>query len=180
MTIAGYRPNTTDDVDDRGTPPDTFKELSEVFGPFNLDVAANLANKKCDAFFGVSENGLVQSWSQGWSQGRSAAVWCNPPYSDIRPWVEKAWREYRACRSVTMLLPAVRQEQPYWQELVEPFRDRCGSPLRSMFLRGRRSFVGPDGVLMKTPPFGVVALDWRKDREDMGPKLAMPGSEERR
>ena len=159
MTIAGYRPApVTPEGNDRATPPETFEELSALFGPFTLDVAASRANAKCSRYYGVKDNGLAQSWA-------NYAVWCNPPYDDIRAWVEKAWREYSACRSVTMLLPATRQEQPWWQDLVEPFRDMCGSPLRSRFLKGRRAFISPGGIVMKQPPFGVVALDWRKDRE---------------
>ncbi|HBR0852344.1 TPA: adenine methyltransferase, partial [Klebsiella pneumoniae] len=35
------------------------------------------------------------------------AIWCNPPYSDIGPWVEKAAEQSRAqSQAVVMLLPA--------------------------------------------------------------------------
>ncbi len=181
MTIAGYRPRNhpqqvqkngaVDDVDDRATSTETFEEISAIFGPFSVDVAASAANAKCAGFYTIKENGLACSWE-------GEAVWCNPPYSGIRPWIEKAWAEYRAFRSATFLLPGTRQEQPWWQDLVEPFRDRCGSPLRSRFLRSRRPFVSPGGVVMKQPPFGVVVLDWRKDREGewfTGPDLDVSG-----
>jgi len=182
VTIAGYKPRNhpqqvnlngaVDEVDDRGTSPETFAEVAAAFGPFTLDVAASSANAKCDRFFDLVANGLAQPWD-------GEAVWCNPPYSDIAPWVAKAWRCYFLCRSVTLLLPAVPCEQPWWQELVEPYRDQPGSPLRTVFLAGRRPFImpasqvepspqelmfpggEPSGVLMKNPPFGVVVLDWR-------------------
>lgn len=52
-------------------------------------------------------------------------VFCNPPYSLIAPWVEKAfWLMMRGeCPVITFLLTAFKTEQPWWQEYVEPYRD---------------------------------------------------------
>lgn len=90
-------------------------------------------------------------------------MWCNPPYSAIRPWVEKAWKSSPLCPVIVMLLPANRTEQTWWQELVEPFRDRPGSSLTIEFLPGRLRFikagrerVGPN----ERPPFGCCLLIW--------------------
>lgn len=62
-----------------------------------------------------------------------------------------------------MLLPANRTEQQWWQLMVEPFRDRPGSPLSTRFLPGRMRFlrrgqtaVGPN----ERPPFGCLLLIW--------------------
>jgi len=79
----------------------------------------------------------TRAFAQSWAGER---VWCNPPFSDLRPWVVKAWQESRGCPVIVMLLPANRCEQRWWQELVEPFRDRPGSPLRTTFLPGRPRF----------------------------------------
>lgn len=67
-------------------------------------------------------------------------MWCNPPYSNCGEWVEKAWAEQEA-ELVVMLLPANRTEQKWWQEMVEPFRDRPDSPLRTEFIAGRIRFI---------------------------------------
>ncbi len=94
------------------------------------------------------------------------SIWCNPPYSDIRPWVEKAWAEWPYAELIVMLLPANRTEQGWWQELVEPVRDQLGyEDLRTEFLAGRLRFVAPgaDGVgPNERPPFGCVLLIWEK------------------
>lgn len=94
-------------------------------------------------------------------------VWCNPPYSDIRAWVRKAWSEWELPESapelIVMLLPANRVEQKWWQEHVEPYRDRPGSPLRVEFLPGRMRFIRPDwtpGPKGDRPPFGCCLLIW--------------------
>lgn len=144
-----------DAVDDRATTLETFEPLHERF-QFTVDAAANAINAKLPRFFSFEDDGLAQSWA-------GESVWCNPPYSNIYPWIEKAWSEYEACRSIVLLLPANRTEQGWWQDGVEPYRDRPGSPLHVEFLRGRLRFiaqgrteVGPN----ERPPFGCCLLIW--------------------
>lgn len=171
MTLAGFRasnhPQQTakrgavDDVDDRGTDPEFFAKLSERFGGFTLDVAAAEHNAKAPNYYTREDDGLGQKW---WGR-----VWCNPPYSDCGAWVRKAWSEWEraqevgGARLIAMLLPANRVEQAWWQDLVEPYRDRPGSPLRVEFLRGRMRFDRPDwtpGPKGDRPPFGCCLLIW--------------------
>ncbi len=118
-----------DEVDDRGTDPKYFYPWNERFGPFTLDVAASAENTKVARFFTRDDDGLVQSWA-------GERVWCNPPYSDIFRWVEKAWFEHLGTRGIVMLLPANRTEQRWWQQLIEPFRDRGGAACRWSSCRG--------------------------------------------
>lgn len=102
---------------------------------------------------GVAPDGLAVSWD-------GEVVWCNGPFSNIRPWVEKAWSS-RAI--VDMLWPANRTEQPWWQELVETYRDRHGGVLRTRFLAGRQRFgnpLNPNAVDVDSPEFGCVRLTW--------------------
>jgi len=146
-----------DQVDDRGTDPEFFAELAALFGGFTLDVAAAAHNAKCEAFYSIEDDGLTQPWS-----GR---VWCNPPYSNLAGWVRKAWSEWGRgeCERIVMLLPANRCEQGWWQDHVEPERDREGSPLRTAFLRGRLRFIKAGATEIKPnerPPFGCVLLIW--------------------
>jgi phage N-6-adenine-methyltransferase len=147
----------TDEGDDRGTDPALFAALNERFG-FTLDVAASHENAKCARYYTRDDDGLARPW------GRER-VWCNPPYSQIRPWIQKAWNERYMMlvpELVVMLLPANRTEQSWWQELVEPHRDR-GGPLRVEFLPGRPRFVQRPGLTAAKgdrPPFGCCLLIW--------------------
>lgn len=137
---------------DRGTDPAVFAALNERF-QFTIDVAASAANTKCERFYSIEDNGLEQSWA-------GERVWCNPPYSDIRPWVRKALTS--DADLIVMLLPANRTEQGWWQDLVEPFRDKPGC-LRVEFLRGRMRFIAPGAQLIgpnERPPFGCCLLIW--------------------
>ena len=97
------------------------------------------------------------------SHGGGESVWCNPPYSAIRPWVLKAWAEHDVAHSIVMLLPANRTEQGWWQELVEPHRDRPGPPLTVGLLAGRLRFIKPGQTVIRPnerPPFVCCLLRW--------------------
>jgi phage N-6-adenine-methyltransferase len=150
-----------DEVDDRGTEPEFVRGLEARFGePFTLDVAAAAHNAKAPRYFTRADDGLVQSWA-------GERVWCNPPYSDLYAWVAKAWSEWEGTRGIVMLLPANRVEQRWWQELVEPIRDRAGSVLRVEFLSGRMRFIRPTAVIGPKgdrPPFGCALLIWEPPR----------------
>lgn len=164
--------------DTRDTPPDLFAELTALYGrPFILDVCANHQNTKVpDCYYTLgglaaggaivrpSVDGLTGPWSPHW--------FCNPPFSAIGDWVEKAWS---SARPGLMVIPNTREEQPFWQELIEPYRDGrrksaaryTGCELTTHYLAKRRRFL-EDGrpILQKdgklgAPRFGVVALIWR-------------------
>lgn len=166
MTLLGFnitnhpqqvqKRGASDTVDERITPAKVFDPLQSEFG-FTLDVAANERNAKTGRFFDLQSDGLAHQWA-------GERVWCNPPYSAIRPWVEKAWSEHRNdCSLVVMLLPANRTEQGWWQDLIEPFRDGRG-PLETRFYRSRFNFGVPGNEGAKfnsSPPFGCVLVVWR-------------------
>lgn len=144
---------TQDEADDRALPALNFATLHKRF-LFTLDVAAAPHNAKLPRYFTRAENGLAQSWA-------GERVYCNPPYSDIEPWLEKAWAEVDASL-IVMLLPANRTEQYWWQQWVEPYRDsRFG--LRVEFLPGRLRFLKPGQAAIgpnERPPFGCCLLIW--------------------
>lgn len=143
-----------DKVDDRRTPRSLFDPLNEEFG-FTLDAAASRENALCKHYFTLEDNALSRQWL--------GVVWCNPPYSNLAAWVEKAfwaiWRKEAA--TVVMLLPANRTEQAWWQDWIEMPRRRGEVEVR--FLRGRLRFDTPDHDYTKQPkgnrpPFGVVLV----------------------
>ncbi|MDZ7732222.1 MAG: DNA N-6-adenine-methyltransferase [Acidimicrobiia bacterium] len=162
---------TNPDVDDRSTTAEVFEPLDRRFGHFTVDVAAAAHNTKVAHYWTVEQDGLAQDWG-------GHRVWCNPPYSSIEPWVRKAWAERHRAELVVMLLPANRTEQRWWQDLVEPYRDRPRSPLSVEFLGGRLRFltrgqtvIGPD----ERPPFGCCLLIWRSHEPE--PDLTLFGDQ---
>jgi phage N-6-adenine-methyltransferase len=144
-------------VDDRATTAEVFEPLHERFS-FTLDVAASDANAKCARYFTIDDNGLAESWA-------GERVWCNPPFSDCAAWVNKAWLEHEGAGCIVMLLPANRTDQPWWHEMVEPYRDRPGSGLRVEFLPGRLRFLRPGQQAIgpnERPVFGCCLLIWER------------------
>lgn len=151
-------PDDVDGVDDRATHPLDFAEFEERFGPFTVDVAAAAHNTKCERYYTREQDGVAQDWT-------GERVWCNPPFSDIAPWIRKAWESWESAPRIVMLLPANRTEQSWWQLMVEPYRDRPRSPLRTEFLPGRMRFLKPGQTAVgpnQRPPFGCVLLVWSK------------------
>lgn len=113
-------------TDDWATPQDFFDELNKEFN-FNLDPCANALNHKCDRYFTVGQNGLLQDWG-----GR--IVFCNPPYGRlIGDWVKKAYEEaQKPNTTVVMLIPA-RTDTKYFHEYIYKKHE-------IRFIRGRLKF----------------------------------------
>lgn len=169
MSLIGFAPTNhpqqvgkrgaSDTVDERITPQWLFDELDAVH-QFSVDAAANASNTKCERFYDLSNSGLEQSW---WGE----RVWCNPPYSDIPAWVEKAAYEQEMGASViVMLLPANRTEQKWWQAWIEPHRDQglAWPIITTRFLAKRINFGVPGNEGAKfnsSPPFGLVVVTFR-------------------
>ncbi|MBD1228959.1 phage N-6-adenine-methyltransferase [Xenorhabdus griffiniae] len=82
------------------TPLPLFMALDIEFG-FYLDAAADAQNTLCAHYLTERDNALECDWA---SYG---AIWCNPPYSNIKPWIEKAAIEcQKQLQPIVMLIPA--------------------------------------------------------------------------
>lgn len=89
MTLPLFEPGyvqQNDAVIDRDTWATPRELASHLVGEFGctLDVAASAQNAKCERFYSACDDGLSQEWP------RKSIIWCNPPYSDVTPWVTKA------------------------------------------------------------------------------------------
>lgn len=119
------------------TPPEEFAWIEKTFGPFDMDVCAEYATRKCETYFSPGRiDGLKADWSQS---GRFA--WMNPPYSDIAPWLQKARLEAAKGVRTTCLLPA-DSSTGWWHENIEfqPLVQVYRLPKRIRFiLRGKKA-----------------------------------------
>jgi phage N-6-adenine-methyltransferase len=86
-------------ADSQSTPLAFFNRLDREF-KFTLDVAAEDAMHRCSNYFTASDDGLAQRWDT------EGSVWCNPPYSNVWPWVRKAYKESKLGTTVVMLVMA--------------------------------------------------------------------------
>lgn len=110
------------------TPKFVFDYYNKRFN-LRMDVAASDNNKLCDMWMTKDDNALNTSWSV-WGN------WCNPPYSDIMPWVKKAIKEMgRGCLTV-MLIPA--------DTSVKWFKAAFENCTECHFISGRLSFINAE------------------------------------
>ena len=95
-----------------------------------LDVASSPENKKCPL---RCDDGLTDWWTGN--------VWCNPPYSDILPWAERALES----DVLSVLLLPARTASPWFRMLVS-------NPRVSWWtFKGRVRFDPPEGIQASSP-----------------------------
>lgn len=100
----------TSNSDEWTTPQWLYEELNNEFH-FGLDPCATEENAKCENFYTISDSGLSKSW-------RGRRVFCNPPYSQIAKWVEKAYRESLKEGTVVVLLIPARTDTRYFHDYI--------------------------------------------------------------
>ncbi len=149
-----------DGIDDRETPDDLFGKYHARHA-YTVDAAAAPHNAKLPRFWTRKDDGLAQSWD-------GERVWCNPPFSRLEPWAEKAHHSH-LCEVATLLTPANRCEQPWWQKYVEPFRDgrvdvddprHCFTEFIARRVQFKVAGVAEQNSTSKNPPFGIVMITW--------------------
>ena len=115
--------------DDWRTPQKLFDDLDTEFH-FGLDAAADANNSKCGNFYcDKLGDALSINWKQH-SQG--LPIWVNPPYTNNRKFVEKAYTESVNGAIVVCLIPS-RTDTIWWHEyIMKSYEIR--------FLRGRLYF----------------------------------------
>ena len=120
-----HKSNTPENIRDLWqTPKEIFNKLDNEF-LFICDVAASDVNSLCTNYFSESMNALTYNWDD--------VNWCNPPYSNIMPWVNKAIEQHGFGRTTVMLVPA--------DTSVKWFRLAYESCNEVRFISGRISFI---------------------------------------
>jgi len=107
------------------TPLTLFNNLNKEFC-FNFDVCASHENRLVkNNYWTKEDNSLTKDWG--------VRNWCNPPYSDIGPWVDKAIIEHTRGNTIVMLVPA--------DTSVKWFKQAYDSCNEVRFISGRISFI---------------------------------------
>ena len=130
--------------DDWETPPELFERLNDEFN-FTLDPCATKESAKCEKYYTIKEDGLIQSW-----EGEIAFM--NPPYGrKIYDWIQKAWYESGRCL-VVCLIPS-RTDTVWWHRYVMEAKE-------IRFISGRLKFS--DNKFNAPFPSVVVIFDGKK------------------
>ena len=131
--------------DSWSTPQAIFDNLHKEFN-FTLDVAASDLNHKCDGYFTENDDALRQNWD--------GVIWCNPPYSEIPKWTQKASVEaFTNDAKIVMLVPS--------DTSVKWFKDAWLECSEIRFISGRISFINAaTGKAVAGNNKGSVLLIW--------------------
>jgi len=139
--------------DEARTPPGLFRRLNERFH-FDIDAACTVDNCLCR--FGFASdfqegNTLKIDWCNPPDFKSFPTIYCNPPYSNPAPFVEKAYMESLKGAIVVMLLPA--DVSTSWFHLY------CMEAAEWIIIDGRVRFNNPDGTPMQgSPKFGSIVV----------------------
>ena len=128
--------------DEWETPQALYNELNKEFN-FTLDPCATDNNHKCERYFTIEENGLNQNWG-------GERVWCNPPYSEIAKWCEKAFYETKQEGTIVVMLIPSRTDTRY-------FHDYIYNRTEIRFAKGRLKFGDQTG----SAPFPSMVVVFR-------------------
>lgn len=121
-----------DDRDEWRTPPFVFTWANKRFW-FGVDLASTERNRLCHRNITKRENALGQQWAF-WPD----AGWCNPPYSNIDPWLRKAVDEAREGFTSVFLILAPNGEERYSKYVFDVASE-------VIFIGGRLAYLRPDG-----------------------------------
>lgn len=141
------------------TPPELLRAIEREFGlTFTLDAAAVEDNAICADFLtgphwpgGECYCGLCSPWE--------GTVWCNPPYSAVGPWVEKATRESRRDPGATIAMLLLADTSTTW------FAQAARLAETYLLSPGRVSFIDPQtGQPARGNRIGSALFIWRPQR----------------
>ena len=123
MNKALFSSNT----DNHYTPQETFDQLSNKYGPFDVDVCADAENKKVEKYYDKQADGLSKDWT--------GKVWMNPPYGrEIGKWMKKAYESALNNKALVCCLVPARTDTAWWHDYAQKGE--------VTFLRGRLKFGG--------------------------------------
>lgn len=158
--------STTEDCkkDEWRTPPFVFDWASQYY-PFDIDLCATSKNALCKKYFTKEQDCLAQSWHE-----RGIFGFCNPPYSNIGPFLEKAIDERDHGFHTAFLIPTPNGERYFHDHIF-------GQASKIIFITGRISFLTPGGkeqsgnprgscFVLYEPNFCNTQIEWI-DREVM-------------
>lgn len=123
--MSGYMPKSK--TDKWQTPPELYGTLNTEFH-FNYDPCP-IDWKEGDT------NGLTTEWG--------TSTFCNPPYSKVAKWIQKAHTEWKKGKTVVMLINAITD--------TIAFHEYIYGQAELRFLRGRISFINPAEPTKKQP-----------------------------
>lgn len=178
LSVSGRRyagSKTPDKVRDKwSTHRDVIKYMSDRFGAYDLDAAAEESNAVCEKFIDEKSNCLNRWW------GKRKHIWLNPPYSHPLPFVMKTVQQMQHDNQIDILLPAdnstawFRIAQMHAAEIIwivgDVEMEYIGDDVDDFFIKSQRSgrlafLSGETGKPVDNNNKGSVIFVMRKLKE---------------
>lgn len=146
MATAYLNTKTPEDIRDLwSTPQWVFDYFNAEFN-FGLDVAASSLNTKVrSAYLTEEDDALSKCWADCVDPNKSNIAWCNPPYSNITPWMKHAEFEAKNLGLTTVLFVPNTTDSGWWPRNASEVRQICGLEVEGKRNKsGRIGFVRAD------------------------------------
>jgi len=155
------------------TPPELFHQLEEELGlKFTLDPCTEPDNPLgTPTFYTEEDDGLKQDWARH-------VVYMNPPYTDLTPWLKKAYYSRFSPNTIVVGLLPVRTSPHYAEAYIFTREARLATSLKRIeqafhatgqrhgiwihFLPSRVSFLDPETrKSVGSPYFDSMVVVWK-------------------
>lgn len=155
MTVDYRGSHTPHDIRDLWQTPKWLFDTLNYDGRYSLDIAASDYNHLVENYITEEDNAFAYDFSDEWGK----MVWCNPPYSDITPWVDLAiTNQTEHGVGTTLLVPA--DTSVGWFKKAQESCDRI-----IFIIGGRVSFIRADTQEpVQGNTKGSVLLEWLPSR----------------
>ena len=151
---------SSEGVQDYGTPPELIQAVERDFSKIAFDLAATSQNTVAPFWIEKDFRGadsLSADWLADYDYHKSNGVlWLNPPFSGVRPWMEKC-RDESARGARILSLTKSSLDSNWYQEVVAP-------NAASWILKSRVKFVGCDTVFTQA----LMLTEWGTGKRGLG------------
>lgn len=131
--------------DDWKTPPSFVKFINKNF-KISVDPCCSVFNVRAKKHYTKKDNGLKKKW-ETWT-------FVNPPYSNVKAWMEKSVKEYKKGVKILMLIFA-KPETSHFQQYA--FKANY-----ILFIKGRLKFQQGKKRKRNAAPFGSSLIVFGK------------------
>ena len=122
------------------TPQDFYDKLNDKY-EFTLDPCCTSVTKKCTKYYTEQDNGLSKDWA-------GETVFVNPPYGNVKEWIEKAAKEAETVNTKVVMLTPARTDTRVWHDTV------FSKAKEIYFVKGRLKF----GEQSNSAPFPSAVI----------------------
>ena len=124
---------------------DKWQTPTEVYAPLHAEF--HFTHDPCPIDWKEGDaDGLTTDWG--------SSTFCNPPYSTVATWIQKAHAEWQKGKTVVMLINAITD--------TRAFHDFIYGQAEIRFLRGRVKFIDPQHPEKRQPsPKPSMVVIWR-------------------